>query len=84
LSGERHHREGRCQNLEKIRIILGFEVTKRTREVIEENKNRFLKGLEQKVESGERRGWCLTFFSRIKSFFFQIENFLFRDRKHSL
>jgi hypothetical protein len=35
---------GEWQNLKKIRIILGSEITKRTREIIEETKNYFLNG----------------------------------------
>lgn len=42
--------DGNWQNLEKIRIILGSEVTKRTKEVIEETKNYFLKGLDKSIE----------------------------------
>jgi hypothetical protein len=42
--------DGGWQNLEKTRIILGSELTKRTREVIEETKNYFLKGLDKSIE----------------------------------
>jgi superfamily II DNA or RNA helicase len=42
--------DGNWQNLEKIRIILGSEVTKRTKTVIDEIKNYFLEGLDKSIE----------------------------------
>jgi len=42
--------DGEWQNLEKIRIILGSELTKRTRNVLEEIKNYFLAGIDKSIE----------------------------------
>ncbi|MCL2114573.1 MAG: SNF2-related protein, partial [Streptococcaceae bacterium] len=42
--------DGEWQNLEKIRIILGSELTKRTRNIIEETKNYFLAGIDKSLE----------------------------------
>jgi superfamily II DNA or RNA helicase/HKD family nuclease len=42
--------DGEWQKLEKIRIILGSEVTRRTKEVIEKTKDYFLKGFDKSVE----------------------------------
>ena len=42
--------DGSWQNLEKIRIILGSELTQRTRAVLEETKRYFLAGIDKSVE----------------------------------
>ncbi|WP_038077969.1 helicase-related protein [Treponema primitia] len=42
--------DGEWQKLEKIRIILGSEVTKRTKEIINETVKYFLKGLDKSLE----------------------------------
>jgi hypothetical protein len=52
--------DGKWQNLEKIRIILGSEVTKRTRDVIEETKNYFLKGLDKSIEDEKDKNEFLS------------------------
>jgi len=52
--------DGEWQNLEKIRIILGSEITKRTREVIEETKNYFLKGLDKSIEDEKEKNEFLS------------------------
>jgi len=52
--------DGKWQNLEKIRIILGSELTKRTREIIEETKNYFLKGLDKSVEDEKDKNEFLS------------------------
>jgi len=52
--------DGEWQKLEKIRIILGSELTKRTREVIDETKNYFLKGLDKSIEDEKDRNEFLS------------------------
>jgi len=52
--------DGKWQSLEKIRIILGSEITKRTREVIEETKNYFLKGLDKSIEDEKEKNEFLS------------------------
>ncbi|GMO20658.1 MAG: hypothetical protein Pg6A_07510 [Termitinemataceae bacterium] len=42
--------DGNWQKLEKIRIILGSEVTRRTWDIIEETKNYFLNGIDKSIE----------------------------------
>ena len=42
--------DGEWQKLDKIRIILGSELTKRTREVLDDAKDYFLKGLDRSIE----------------------------------
>jgi len=52
--------EGKWQNLDKIRIILGSEVTKRTRYVLEETKNYFLNGLDKSIEAEKEKNEFLS------------------------
>ena len=52
--------DGEWQKLEKIRIILGSELTKRTREIIEETKNYFLKGLDRSIEDEKEKNEFLA------------------------
>ena len=47
--------DGEWQNLEKIRIILGSELTKRTRNVLEETKNYFLAGIDNSIEDEKEK-----------------------------
>jgi superfamily II DNA or RNA helicase len=52
--------DGEWQKLEKIRIILGSELTKRTREVIDETKDYFLKGLDKSIEDEKDKNEFLS------------------------
>lgn len=52
--------DGEWQKLEKIRIILGSEITRRTKEVIKEAKNFFLKGLDKSVEDEKDKNEFLS------------------------
>jgi len=52
--------DGKWQNLEKIRIILGSEVTKRTREIIEETKKYFLKVIDKSIEDEKEKNEFLS------------------------
>jgi len=52
--------DGEWQKLEKIRIILGSELTKRTRDAIEETRNYFLKGLDNSIEEEKEKNEFLS------------------------
>ena len=52
--------DGEWQNLDKIRIILGSELTKRTRNVLEETKNYFLAGIDRSIEDEKNKNEFLS------------------------
>ncbi|MDR2597865.1 MAG: hypothetical protein LBC76_11175 [Treponema sp.] len=47
--------EGNWQKLEKIRIILGSEITKRTNDIFVDIKNYFLNGLNKSIENEKEK-----------------------------
>jgi hypothetical protein len=52
--------DGKWQKLEKSRSILGSEITKRTREIIEETKNFFLKSIDRSIDEENEKNEFLT------------------------
>jgi len=52
--------EGEWKKLEKIRIILGSEITKRTNDVFEDIKEYFLNGLNNSIETEKEKNAFLT------------------------